>query len=77
MADVAAAVAAGPTDSRRALLGGGWWPCSVDPAAELPGLVLAIDSLCGPITWLVLNAAGWESHLRLTARREATEPHNP
>lgn len=27
----------------RSLLDGGWWPRSADPAAELPGLILAID----------------------------------
>jgi hypothetical protein len=54
----------GPTSSRRTLLDGGWWPRSVDPAAELPGLILAIDKLHGPVTQLVLNAAGWEPHLR-------------
>src|SRR5271170_59834 len=25
------------------LLDGGWWPRSADPAAELPGLILAIE----------------------------------
>src|SRR6266702_4835624 len=25
------------------LLDGGWWPRSADPAAELPGLILALD----------------------------------
>jgi hypothetical protein len=51
-----------PTGSRLTLLDGGWWPRSVDPAAELPGLILAIDKLRGPVTRLILNAAGWDSH---------------
>ena len=51
-----------PTGSRRTLLDGGWWPRSTDPVAELPGLVLAIDKLRGPVTRLVLNAGGWDSH---------------
>lgn len=53
-----------PTGSRRGLLDGGWWPRSTDPVAELPGLVLAIDHLRGPVRRLVLSAEGWESHPR-------------
>jgi len=53
-----------PTGSRRGPLDGGWWPRSTDPVAELPGLVLAIDHLRGPVRWLVLSAAGWDSHPR-------------
>jgi hypothetical protein len=53
-----------PTRSRRTLLDGGWWPRSTDPVAELPGLVLAIDKLRGPVTRLVLSAEGWNSHPR-------------
>ena len=34
-----------PVPSRRTLLGGGWWPRSADPVAELPGLIRAIDTL--------------------------------
>jgi hypothetical protein len=52
------------TGSRRTLLDGAWWPRSTDPVAELPGLVLAIDKLRGPVTRLVLAAAGWDSHPR-------------
>ncbi|MGS2614907.1 DUF5994 family protein [Micromonospora sp. LZ34] len=49
-----------PTRSPRTLLDGGWWPRSTDPLAELPGLVLAIDLLHGPITRLVLHAGTWD-----------------
>jgi hypothetical protein len=52
------------TGSRRGLLDGGWWPRSTDPVAELPGLVLAIDHLRGPVRRLVLSAEGWDSHPR-------------
>jgi len=52
------------TGSRRALLDGAWWPRSTDPVAELPGLVLAIDKLRGPVTRLVLSVAGWEPNPR-------------
>jgi hypothetical protein len=53
-----------PTGSPRTLLDGGWWPRSTDPVAELPGLVLAIDHLRGPVTRLVLSADGWDTHPR-------------
>jgi hypothetical protein len=32
-----------PDRSGRGPLDGGWWPGSADPAAELPGLILALD----------------------------------
>ena len=38
---------------------GCWWPRSTDPVAELPGLVLALDDLCGPVVRVRLSAAGW------------------
>ncbi|MBW6439317.1 hypothetical protein KZ829_36900 [Actinoplanes hulinensis] len=53
-----------PTGSRRTLLDGAWWPRSTDPIAELPGLVLAIDKIRGPVTRLVLAAGGWDNHPR-------------
>ncbi len=53
-----------PTGSRRTLLDGGWWPRSTDPVAELPGLILAIDALRGPVTRLLLAAGDWTSHPR-------------
>ena len=36
-----------PDRSARTLLDGGWWPRSADPAAELPGLILALDERHG------------------------------
>ncbi|MCX4391202.1 DUF5994 family protein [Micromonospora peucetia] len=60
-----------PTRSTRTLLDGGWWPRSTDPFAELPGLVLAIDLLHGPIVRLVLNADTWDDnprHLAIAGR---------
>jgi len=53
-----------PMSSRRTLLDGGWWPRSADPAAELPGLILAIDGRCGRVTRLMLGPAGWDSQPR-------------
>jgi hypothetical protein len=52
------------TGSRRTLLDGAWWPRSTDPVAELPGLILAIDKVRGPVSRLILAAAGWNSHPR-------------
>lgn len=50
-----------PDLSGRTLLDGGWWPRSADPAAELPGLILAIDERHGPVTQIMLGSAGWHA----------------
>jgi hypothetical protein len=42
-------------------LDGGWWPRSADPAAELPGLILALDRLHGRVTRVMLGAAAWDA----------------
>jgi hypothetical protein len=54
----------GPASSRRTLPGGGWWPRSADPVAELPGLIRAIDDRRGRVTRLMLGPAGWDSQPR-------------
>ncbi|HWD78274.1 MAG TPA: DUF5994 family protein [Kribbella sp.] len=51
----------------REVLDGGWWPRSTDPVAEIPGLVLAIDAVRGPITRMMLASGDWESHPRRLA----------
>jgi len=43
------------------LLDGGWWPRSADPAAELPGLILALDERHGPVSRIMLGMADWDS----------------
>lgn len=48
----------------RAVLDGGWWPRSWDPATELPGLVLALSERHGRIRHLMLNIHTWESRIR-------------
>ncbi|MFI7210904.1 DUF5994 family protein [Micromonospora maritima] len=48
----------------RAVLDGGWWPRSWDPAAELPGLVLALSERHGRIRHLMLNLRTWDSRFR-------------
>jgi hypothetical protein len=53
-----------PDRSGYTLLDGGWWPRSADPAAELPGLILALDERHGPsnpITRIMLGMADWSS----------------
>jgi hypothetical protein len=49
-----------PDLSARTLLDGGWWPRSADPAAELPGLILAIQDRHGPVTRVMLGWADWD-----------------
>ena len=47
--------------SGRALLDGGWWPRSADPAAELPELILALDGRSGRIIRVMLGTADWDA----------------
>jgi len=65
-----------PDLSARTLLDGGWWPRSADPAAELPGLILAIEERHGPITRIMLGRAGWDASRprRLPCRRPGGQP---
>jgi hypothetical protein len=42
------------------LLDGSWWPRSADPAAELPGLILALDERYGPVGKIMLGMADWD-----------------
>jgi hypothetical protein len=52
-----------PPDGPAGTLDGGWWPRSADPAAERPGLILALDGRHGPfnpITRIMLGMAGWD-----------------
>ncbi|MEV6801340.1 DUF5994 family protein [Micromonospora rifamycinica] len=51
-------------DRDRTVLDGGWWPRSWDPAAELPGLVLALSERHGRIRHLMLNLRTWDSRFR-------------
>jgi hypothetical protein len=50
-----------PDHAAPAPLDGGWWPRSADPAAELPGLILALDKLHGRVTRVMLGAADWNA----------------
>ena len=49
-----------PDRSGRGLFDGGWWPRTTDPAAELPGLVHALDQRHGRITRVLLGTADWD-----------------
>jgi uncharacterized protein DUF5994 len=42
------------------LLDGSWWPRSADPAAELPGLILALDDRYGRVSKTMLGVADWD-----------------
>jgi N-acetylmuramoyl-L-alanine amidase len=47
---------------------GGWWPCSRDPDAELPGLIASLDASLGSmITRVALNLDAWDSAPRRVA----------
>ena len=56
-----------PVRSSQAVLDGGWWPRSWDPVAELPGLILALDSRFGPIRQVLLNIDAWDCRFRRLA----------
>jgi hypothetical protein len=42
------------------VLDGAWWPRSWDPAAELPGLVVALAARYGRIWQMMLNGGAWD-----------------
>jgi hypothetical protein len=56
-----------PNTAARGHVDGAWWPRSHDPAAEFPGLVLALSSWVGPIRRVTYHLDDWDP-----ARRELT-----
>jgi hypothetical protein len=50
-----------PDRSGRGPLDGGWWPRSADPAAELPGLILALDKQHDRVARVMLGTADWDA----------------
>ncbi|WP_344877054.1 DUF5994 family protein [Nonomuraea antimicrobica] len=51
-----------PVLDRRAVVDGAWWPYSRDAAAELPGLVAAVDRLLDRVTLRVgVHCDAWQS----------------
>ncbi|MGI5242267.1 DUF5994 family protein [Dactylosporangium sp. CA-139066] len=53
-------LALAPGRAPRAVLNGGWWPHSWDPATELPGLVAEVVERYGPIRRLMLSSHTWD-----------------
>ena len=75
---------AGPSwgDPDRTLLDGAWWPRSTDPAAELPGLIRALQAQAPPddrkpITHVMLRVADWDDHPRHLRVDKADAPDDP
>ncbi|MEV0230777.1 DUF5994 family protein [Nonomuraea sp. NPDC050786] len=51
-----------PVLDRRAVVDGAWWPHSRDAAAELPGLIAAVDRLLDRVTLRIgLHRDAWQS----------------
>jgi hypothetical protein len=49
-----------PNTAARGHVDGAWWPRSHDPAAEFPGLVLAMSSWVGPIRRITYHRDDWD-----------------
>jgi hypothetical protein len=47
-----------------AVVDGGWWPRSWDPAAELAALVPALSARFGPIRQVMLSSGTWQGRFR-------------
>jgi hypothetical protein len=56
-----------PVRASRAVLDGGWWPRSADPAVELPGLVVVLSERYGAIRQMMLNRGSWDAWPRRLA----------
>ncbi|MEV1005673.1 DUF5994 family protein [Nonomuraea sp. NPDC050202] len=51
-----------PVPNRRAVVDGAWWPCSRNAAAELPGLIVAVDRLLDRVTLRIgVHGDTWQS----------------
>lgn len=48
-----------PVDDHHMLLDGSWCPASRDLGVELRGLLPVLEQVRGPVTRLLLSAAGW------------------
>jgi hypothetical protein len=57
-----------PNKAIRGHVDGAWWPRSHDPAAEFPGLVLAMSSWVGPVRRVAYHLDDWHT----TTSRELT-----
>ncbi|MEU5865297.1 DUF5994 family protein [Nonomuraea sp. NPDC047529] len=51
-----------PVPNRRSVVDGAWWPYSSDAAAELPGLIAAVDRLLDRVTLRVsVQCDAWQN----------------
>jgi hypothetical protein len=53
-----------PNTAARGHVDGAWWPRSHDPAAEFPGLILAMSSWVGPIRRVTYHLHDWDTTTR-------------
>ncbi|GAA2861678.1 DUF5994 family protein [Nonomuraea rubra] len=61
-ADSALRLSLHPVPNRRAVVNGAWWPYSRDAAAELPGLIAAVDRLLDRVTLgISVHGDTWQS----------------
>jgi hypothetical protein len=61
-ADSALRLSLHPVPNRRAVVGGAWWPYSRNAAAELPGLIAAVDRLLDRVTLRIgVHGDTWQS----------------
>ncbi|MFI6600469.1 DUF5994 family protein [Nonomuraea sp. NPDC050536] len=58
--DSAVRLTLNPALDRRAVVNGAWWPYSRDAAAELPGLIAAVDRLLGRVASSCSWSGSWE-----------------
>jgi hypothetical protein len=60
-----------PVRDHHMLLDGSWWPDSGDLGTELCALLPILDQVRGPVTRLLLSAAGWKTrpHQVIVAER--------
>ncbi|TDE28112.1 hypothetical protein E1295_42755 [Nonomuraea mesophila] len=62
LADSALRLSLHPVPNRRAMVDGAWWPYSRNAAAELPGLIAAVDRLLDRVTLRVsVHGDTWQS----------------
>jgi len=61
-----------PVRDHHMLLDGSWWPGSGDLGVELRGLLPVLDQVRGPVTRLLLSAAGWTTRPHLVVLADRT-----
>lgn len=50
-----------PGTGARGCVDGAWWPHTVAPAQEFPGLVLVMSSWVGPVSRVAYHLADWDA----------------